>query len=513
LAIELWPIARPQPYAKNARTVTARAIDSVAASLQEFGWRQPIVVDAKDVIVAGHKRLLAAQKLGMTEVPVHVAAGLTAAQCKAYRLMDNRSNQNSEWDMELLQSEMQEMVGKIDLSLTGFEAEEIRRMLEESSAADPDASPDPPAAPVSRTGDLWQLEGHRALCGDSTKPADVARLAEGAVSCLLHADPPYGMGKEAVGVENDNLNQADLATFQMLWWAAYRPFLTANASVYVWGSPAGLWRLWYSGGLQASERMTLRNEIVWDKGAGRGQNSDEMRSYAVMTERCLFFMLGEQGFGNTNMEDYWEGFEPIRGWMEQQAGLMKWGPRDVRRITGVGMFSHWFSKSQWVMIPEVHYAKLQAAANGNAFKRPYAKLRALYDGGLADDGHLAAKQEFYGTRAFFDNTHDNMNEIWSFPPVLGEERQGHATPKPVDLIARAVKSSAPAGEVVLEPFGGSGSTLIACEKSGRRCYSMELDPGYVDVVVMRWEKFTGKKATLGGRTFEQVAADRAKGKK
>jgi DNA modification methylase len=133
---------------------------------------------------------------------------------------------------------------------------------------------------------------------------------------------------------------------------------------------------------------------------------------------------------------------------------------------------------------------------------------------MKDDEHLLAKHKFYGMRAFFDNVHDNMNEVWNFAPVLGEERHGHATPKPVEMIARAIKSSAPLKQVVLEPFGGSGSTLIACEKNDRLCYTMELAPEYVDVIVTRWEAFTGKKATLEcgakkPRTFGQVKAARA----
>ncbi len=164
LSVELWPIDRPKPYPRNARTTSSRAIDSVAASLKEFGWRQPIVCDAKDVIVAGHKRLLAAEKLGLTHVPVHVASGLTAAQCKAYRLMDNRSNQNSEWDMELLQAEMQELVGKIDTALTGFEQVQIDEFLKASGQTGPDPNiiPEqmPPRHESRRHLEPWWITNH-----------------------------------------------------------------------------------------------------------------------------------------------------------------------------------------------------------------------------------------------------------------------------------------------------------------------------------------------------------------
>jgi DNA modification methylase len=348
------------------------------------------------------------------------------------------------------------------------------------------------------------------MCGDSTNPEDVARLmGETKDAPTLHADPPYGMGKQADGVLNDNLYAAKLDAFQMGWWGAWRPFLAVNGSAYVWGNAEDLWRLWH-GSLAASERMTIRNEIVWNKGAGMGMNSDHHRQFATVTERCLFFMLGEQGFGNVNKDDYWEGFEPIRGYLEAQAKEMGWGPTQVNKICAVGMFSHWFSKSQWTMIPEKHYATLQAAAEGRAFLKPYAELRHLYDGKTAAGEHLTAKRAFYGTRAFFDNVHDNMSDVWTFPRVTGEDRHGHATPKPVDLVARAIKSSTPDGGAVLEPFCGSGSTLIAAETCGRVCFTMELNPTYVDVTVRRWQAFTGEEATLegDGRTFAQVQAAR-----
>ena len=194
LSVELWPIEKPIPYARNARVCPEAAIAKVAASLKEFGFRQPIVVDAEGVIIAGHTRLLAAQRLGLDQVPVHIATGLTPAQVKAYRLADNRTAQETSWDDELLAIELEELSGlDIDLELTGFGEDEIAALLAEPNPGltDPDEVPEIPEEPVSRPGDLWLLGGHRLLCGDSTVAEDVQRLMDGKRAALMATDPPY----------------------------------------------------------------------------------------------------------------------------------------------------------------------------------------------------------------------------------------------------------------------------------------------------------------------------------
>lgn len=349
-------------------------------------------------------------------------------------------------------------------------------------------------------GRLILKSRHRVLCGDSTNPADVARLMDGEIATLCHADPPYGMGKESEGVANDNLYDEKLDEFQMAWWAAVRPYIAGNASAYIWGNADGLWRLWYRR-LEATERMTWKNQIIWDKPPSAGPTgspigSAGMRCYPHGYEVCLFFMLGEQSFGNVNKDDYWEGFEPIRGYLAGEVERAGFKAKDVERITGVGMYSHWFSKSQWTMIPQRHYESLKAASEGRAFQRPYPELRALYDGTTASGEHLGVKQQFNAMRAYFDNTHDMMTDVWDYPRVTGDDRHGHATPKPVKMIGRILKSSARPGEVIVEPFLGSGSTLIAAEQTGRRCFAMELSPAYCDVSVRRWQNLTGEYAHL-----------------
>jgi len=312
---------------------------------------------------------------------------------------------------------------------------------------------------------------------------------DGAKAALVHADPPYGMGKEKDGVQNDNLYAEKLDAFQMEWWKAARPNIEDNASAYIWGNAPDLWRLWYVGGLNDSERLTFRTEITWQQeGASWGKSGmSDLRMYAQNGERCLFFMLGEQGFNN-NADNYWDGWEPIRAYLDGEREKMGWNAKAIKEITGVGMFGHWFTESQWTMIPQEHYEALQKAANGKAFLRPY------------DSKTDGLKQEFYATRAYFDNTHDNMTDVWDFDRVKGDERHGHATPKPVAMMERVMKSSLPKGGICYEPFAGSGSTLMGAERTGRKCYTMELTPEYCDTVVARWEAHTGKKAKRHGGT-------------
>lgn len=321
------------------------------------------------------------------------------------------------------------------------------------------------------------------MCGDSTDVKHLQKLMNGKKAQLLHADPPYGMGKEKKGVLNDNLYASKLDKFQMAWWNVCRQFLDDNASAYIWGKPEDLWRLWYVGGLKDSERLTMRNEIVWVKPSGFGQSSELMRSYSPNTERCLFFMLGEQGFNN-NADNYWEGWEPIRSYLDGERVKSGLTTDQCNKICGkTNMTQSAFTKGGFRLILEEDYNKLREASKGNAFKQDYDALKQDYD---------ALKQEFYSTRAYFDNAHDNMNEVWNFNKVSGAERYGHATPKPVEMIARVFNSSAPTDSITLEPFGGSGSTLIAAHKTNRVAYVMELVPQWVDTMCLRYEKETGQ---------------------
>jgi hypothetical protein len=306
----------------------------------------------------------------------------------------------------------------------------------------------------------------------------------------MHADPPYGMGKASDGVANDNLYNDDLDNFQMEWWATFRPFLEDNASAYIWGNAPELWRLWYKAGLGDSEIIELRNQIVWDKKAIPGMASPDLTQFPIASEHCLFFQLGNQFRGNINIEDFPETWESLRSYMESEAKAAQIGSAEIKSLCGVQMYGHWFTRSQFTLIPEKHYATLQAAYAGR-FIRPWRQLKAEWD--KVKGGPTS---EIQGARSYFDNAHDVMRDVWEFGRVTGKDRHDHATPKPVAMMERVMKSSLPSGGLCVEPFGGSGSTLIGAEKTGRVCYSMELNPVYVDVIVKRWEDFTGKKAIL-----------------
>jgi len=492
-------------------------------SVSKLGLGRSVLADKNGTLIAGNKTTEVAGELGMGKVRVIETDGteLIVVQrtdldmrdpndprARQLAFADNQVGvQNLLWDAAALMAAAQ----ADDLS-DFVRPDELRAIIdaaqdEEGGGSGGDGVDAEPqidkAAELQKKwgterGQVWRLGNHRLMCGDSTKAEDAARLMGGETAELLHADPPYGMGKEKDGVENDNLYASKLDAFQMQWWRVFRRHLTDNASAYIWGNAPDLWRLWWRGGLESSERMTMRNEIVWDKKtAGAGgishMGAEGLRQFPGATERCLFFMLGEQGF-NTNADNYWDGYEGIRSALAADVEKMGWGPKDIERICGVGMFSHWFSKSQWTFIPEHHYKKLQAAASGNAFKREYDDLKREYDAFKRE--HDDIKREFYATRAYFDNTHDAMTDVWEFPRVTGEDRHGHATPKPVKMIARAIMSSSPDNGTVVEPFSGSGTTLVACEQLGRRCRAMEISPSYVAVAIQRWVDATNKTPEL-----------------
>ena len=459
--------------------------DKLAKSIAEFDYIDPIIWNKRSGnVCGGHQRLKILKAQGLTELDVSVV-DLDDVKEKALNLALNKTG--GDWDLPKLSDLLLELdTGDIDIEITGFDNDELESLLVDrvgnEGLTDDDAVPEVPDAPVTKLGDIWLLGDHRLMCGDSTDLDTVERLMAGEKADLLHADPPYGMGKEKDGVLNDNLYKEKLDAFQMSWWTACRTALVDNGSAYIWGNAKDLTRLWWLGGLKDYERLTWRNIITWDKydkSTCKPTVIEMMRSYCNYREDCLFFMLGEQGFNN-NADNYWDGWDPVRLQLEAGCKKMGWGPQDIERICGVGMYSHWFTKSQWTFIPEEHYKKLQAAAREHdAFKKEHDEL----------------KKEFYATRAFFDNTHENMTDVWQYERVQGDERHGHPTPKPVKMMERCIKSSCPESGVTLEPFGGSGSTLIACEKTNRRCRMIELDPHYCDVIVTRWQDFTGKKAT------------------
>lgn len=320
---------------------------------------------------------------------------------------------------------------------------------------------------------------------------------------LVFTDPPYGMKKENEGVLNDNLNFDDLLEFNEKWIPLTFEALKENGSWYCWGIDEPLMDI-YSNILRPMKKenkITFRNLITWNKGNGQGQMSEEFRMYAIADEKCLFVMKGVQGF-NTNADNYFEGFEPIRCYFEKLIKTLQESDEKIAKALGYKdgrTVNHWWNKSQWTFIPEENYDKLKKYAvtkpediRLNFFEgfKEYEEIKKEYE---------EIKKEWYSTRATFNNTHENMNNVWHFLRTSVEEKQltgGHATPKPLALCARAIKSSSNEGDTVLDVFGGSGSTLIACEQLNRKACLMELDPKYCDVIIKRWETLTGKKAEL-----------------
>jgi DNA modification methylase len=387
--VEPWPISRLKPYANNPRDNDA-AVDAVAASLQAFGFRQPIVVDEDGVIIVGHTRYKAARKLGMTEVPVHVARGLTPEQARAYRIADNQTATLATWDEDKLPLELVALQeAEFDLSLTGFPEDELLRLLTAPPAeplSDPDEVPDPPADPITKTGDLWVLGRHRLLCGDATRPDDLARLLPKGKADLLLTDPPYNVGYEgktaaALTIANDDLGPAAYRAFLTGALATAGKRLRAGGSFYVWHAD--------SAGLDvrlscAEAGLRVRQCLVWVKSG---------------------MVLGRQ--------DYQWKHEPVLyGWAD-------------------GAAHTWLSDRSQTTVLE------------------------------------------------FDKPARNTD---------------HPTTKPVDLFAYLIGNSCKPGGLVLDPFGGSGTSLIAAERTGRAAALVELDPRYCDVVVSRFELLTGQKA-------------------
>ena len=486
---------------KNARRRTDRSAQLIGDSLQKFGAARSIVIDEDNRILAGNGTVEGAKKAGIKNVRIietdgsEIIAvqriGLTEDEKVGLALADNRTADLSEWDQAMLHQLSEEH----DIS-DWFSQEDLDELLSvtelepEEGNTDPDDVPEAPENPITKPGDIWVLGNHRVMCGDSTVITDVERLMAGQKAALMHADPPYGMGKASDGVANDNLYDEDLDSFQMEWWATFRPFLLDNASAYIWGNAPELWRLWYKAGLGSSEKLELRNQIVWDKKAIPGMKSPDLTQFPIASEHCLFFQFGNQFLGNVNAEDFPETWEPVRSYLENEARSAGVNATVIKERCGVQMYGHWFTRSQFTLIPERHYKTLASAYPGR-FLRPWNQLKTEWDkvkGG--------PNSEIQGARSYFDNAHDVMRDVWEFSRVNGEERHGHATPKPVAMMERIMKSSLPPGGLCVEPFGGSGSTLMGAERTGRACYSMELNPVYCDVIVKRWEDFTGKKAIL-----------------
>lgn len=480
------------PLDINPRRISDAKRMKMIESLQRFNLVDIPVVDFDGTVISGHQRLRALQAIGRGDELIDARCPnrqLTEKERKEYNVLAN--THFGEFDLELFE----EHFGDVDLDGLGFERGEVLRddlpAAEEPplvlEAKEDDYVPPPEIVTDIVPGDLFEIGQHRLLCGDSTNADDVEMVMDGEKADLGFNDPPYGMKKEAEGVTNDNLNFDDLLEFNKQWIPLQFSYLKENGSFYVWGTDEPLMDI-YSHILKPfikTQKATFRNLITWNKGNGQGQNSENTRMFAIADEKCLFVMCGVQGFNN-NADNYFEGWEPIRKYLYDERIKCGWDVPTMKTIAGHSdkSLDHWTHESQWSLVPEYVYLKFQKWANENgvdAFKREYDSLKREYDSLKPEYDSL--KREYYATRAYFNNIHDNFNNVWNFP--RDTENSDHATPKPVKLCARAIESSCIEGGLIVDCFLGSGTTMVAAHQLNRRCYGLEIDPKYCQVIVDR----------------------------
>ena len=407
--IERRPIGSLIPYACNARTHSEEQIKQIAASMREWGWTNPVLVDDAGGIIAGHGRVLAAQLLQIPEVPVIVASGWTDAQKRAYIIADNKLALNAGWDNDMLADELASLRdGGFDLDLVGFDADELDGLLgdddESDGLTDPDETPEPPAQPITRTGDVWVMGQHRLRCGDSTSAADMAALMGGGMADVWITDPPYnvdytGKTKSAMKIAGDSMPATDFRAFLASAFTCARDVMKPGASFYIWHADVEGYNF---RGACADVGLQVRQCLIWKKHA---------------------MVLGRQDY-------HWLHEPCLYGWK---------------------------------------------------------------DGA----GHLWASDRKQTTVLEFDRPMRNAD---------------HPTMKPVALIEYQLLNNTKGGDVLLDSFGGSGTALIAAEKNGRIARLMEIDPRYCDVIVRRWQDFTGQQAQLEStsQSWSYVATERAR---
>ena len=483
MEIKKIKISEIKPNPNNPRLIKDDKFKKLVKSIQDFPQMleiRPIVVNDDMIVLGGNMRLKACKEAGLKELPVIKASELTEEQQREFIIKDNVGFGEWEWE-DLANNWDAEQLTDWGLDIPDFkpqvlEAEEDDYEIPEEIKTD------------IVLDDLFEIGEHRLLCGDSTDSDQVAKLMNGQKADMAHNDPPYGMKKENDGVLNDNLNYDDLLDFNREWIDVQFMNLKENGSWYCWGIDEPLMDI-YSNILKPyikDQKATFRNLLTWDKGHGQSQNSDQTRSYATADEKCLFVMLGVQGFNN-NADNYFEGFEVIRDYLISQKNKLGWNTDKIIQITGKTSASHYFSKSQWAFPTKEHYNSIREAAKGDAFQKEYDALKKEYD--ALKKEYDALKKEYYSTRAYFNNVHDNMNNVWHFTRHQKDGSEGgHATPKPIPLCERAIKSSCPDDGIVLDFFLGSGSTMVASHQLKRKCYGMELDPKYCQVIVDRMVK-------------------------
>jgi len=431
--IETLPIDAVHEYDRNPRTINDAAIDAVAKSIEAFGFKVPILVDADGVIIAGHTRLRAARKLGLKEVPTIRADDLTPEQVKALRIADNKVATLTSWDMELLPLELADLKGvDFDLALLGFSAEDLSAIMAPAGSeglTDPDDVPGAPDAATTVPGDIWVLGNHRLMCGDSSKPEDLDRLLDGQPIHLVNTDPPYNVKVEP---RSNNAIVAGLSSFALPGKADQHDQQSADLNRYPEKSRATHKKL------RAKDRP-LANDFVSDDEFDRLLAAWFGNITRVLIPGGTFYIWG----GYANCGNYPPVLKRCELYFAQAIIWIKEHPVLTRK--------DFMGNHEWCF-----YGWKEGAAH-----------------------------RFFGPA--------NVPDTWSIKKV-NPQSMVHLTEKPVELARRAIEFSSRPGENVLDLFGGSGSTLIGAEMTGRHAFLMELDALYCDVIVQRWEKFTGRKA-------------------
>jgi DNA modification methylase len=427
MKVEMWAIDRVKPYENNPR-INDGAVDAVAASIREFGFRVPIVVDRDGVIVAGHTRLKAAEKLSLEKVPVVVAKDLTPDQIRAYRIADNKTAELAEWNYDLLPIELTELLGaEFNLELLGFDKDELAKLLDPGvteGLTDPDEVPEPPDDPVTQPGDLWILGDYCLLCGDSGNPEHVDRLLDGADIHLVNTDPPYNVRVEP---RSNNAIAAGLSSFQ-----GTKHHQKFDVERHPEKAKATHRKM------RAKDRP-LENDFVSDEAFDQMLHAWFGNMARVLLPGHAAYIWG----GYANCANYPPVLKAVGLYFSQAIIWVKEHPVLTRK--------DFMGNHEWCF-----YCWKEGAAH-----------------------------RFFGP--------NNAVDVWPVKKI-NPNKMVHLTEKPVDLAVRAIQYSSLAGENVLDLFGGSGSTLIAAEQTGRRAFLMDLDPPYCDVIVQRWSAFTGRDA-------------------
>lgn len=452
LAVRLIQVEQLVPYARNARTHPDWQIDQIAASIREFGFINPILIGDDSVLVAGHGRLLAAQRLGMTKVPAIVLAHLSPAQRRALVIADNKIAENAGWDEELLRSELAALHGEgFELDVIGFSEAELDDLLGDlvedadppAQLGDPDFVPEAPPKSVSERGDVWVLGPHRVMCGDSTSVADVQAMCAGPIDACW-TDPPYNVNYEGAAgkIANDNLAEHDFAKFLTAAFKAAFKVMKPGAPIYVAHSE--------------TEGVAFRSAFA---------------AAGYKLSGCLIWVKPSLVLGRSDYQ--WR----------HEAILYGWKP---------GAAHPWYGGRKQTTVRE-----------GTVMP-----LRAMPDGTLQVD---VANRTFVVSGQNLSIEAFDGSIIRAERPARNAE---HPTMKPVALILEMLENSTKPGDRVLDLFGGSGSTLIACHKVGRVARLMELDQHYCDVIVERWQTYTGgvARSEADGQTFEETRLARCMGR-